>query len=200
MANPTENETGYSIDLPGALGDTATLGTLSDFFQRTDTTFAMVFSVCFLDENYNVFFGGSQGSSTMKIMKNKTTGTVDFEVIDESGDKRSFTWTSPLLRGVWYNFIINGTANGADGIALYVNGTLKTVTAQTNDVGFDPTVSMSLKFGDVDATNLGAMKITKPYFYNRSLTAGEITLLTTIKKYPTDFIYAWDLKRPSIGA
>lgn len=58
---------------------------------------------------------------------------------------------------------------------------------------------MALKFGDIDATNLGAFKTTKPYFYNRNFTAGEISEINTVRKYPSDFAYAWNFKRPNIG-
>lgn len=200
MANPTKDEIGYSIQITGAVGDTATLpSVLNTFFQETDGTFAMVFDICFTDDNYNVFFGGSGGSSSFKLWRNEVAGNIDLELIDESADHRDYTWTAPLNRGVWYNIILNGTANAADGIQLYVNGTAKTASAQTNAAGYDAAVSMSLKFGDIDATNLGGFKFTKPYFYSRNLTAGEITAIKEKRQYPSDFLYAFNMKRPNIG-
>jgi len=199
MSFPTANEVGYSINFTGAVGDTATLGTLSGFFQETDGTFAMVFDVLFADNNYNVFFGGAITSSSFKLMRNKVAGDIDIELIDETAKHRDFTWTAPLNVGTWYNVIVNGTANEADGIQLYINGTAKTASAQTNDAGFDAAVLPVLKFGDIDATNLGVFNVAKPYFYTRNLTAGEISEINTLKKYPSDFSYAWDFKRPNIG-
>lgn len=200
MANPTENEVGYSIRLPGGVGDIATLpSVLNSFFQRTDTTFAIVFDIEFTDDNYNVFFGGAISASSVKLMRNKTVGKIDLELIDESADHRDYTWTCELIRNTWYNFIVNGTANAADGIQLYVAGTQKTASAQTNAAGYDAAVSPVLKFGDIDATNLGGCNVSKIYFYNRNLTAQEITDINKIKKYPSDFVSAWDLKRPHIG-
>ena len=200
MSNPTSDEIGYSIQLPGAVGDIATFPSVLDtFFQETDSDFAMVFDACFTDDDYNVFFGGTSGSSSFKFIRNKTSGKVDLELIDESADHRDYTWSTALNSGTWYNFILNGVNSGADGVALYINGVIQTISAQTNDVGYDATVSMSLKFGDIDAVNLGGIKISKPYFYNRSLTAGEISTIMQSRKYPTDFAYAWDFKRPNIG-
>lgn len=200
MANPTTEEVGYSIHFTGAVGDTATLPSVLDtFFQETDATFAMVFDAFFYDDDYNVFFGGSGGSSSFKLMRNKTADKIDLELIDESADHRDYTWTAPLNRNDWNNFVVNGTAAGASGIDLYINGTVKTISAQVDDVGFDAAVSMSLKFGDIDATNLGAFKVAKLYFYNRNLTTTEITAIKEKRKYPTDFIYAFDMKRPNIG-
>lgn len=117
MANPTENEIGYSIQTTGAVGDTATLPSVMDtFFQQTNGTFAIVFDVFFYDDNYNVFFGGSGGSSSFKLMRNKTVGKIDLELIDESADHRDYTWTAPLNRNDWNNVIINGTAAGQAGL------------------------------------------------------------------------------------
>ena len=200
MSNPTENEIGHSIQITGAVGDTATFpSVLNTFFQETDGTFAMTFDICFADNNYNVFFGGSGGSSSFKLWRNEVAGNIDLELIDESADHRDYTWTAPLQAGNWYNIILNGTANAADGIQLYVDGTAKTASAQTNAAGYDATVSMSLKFGDIDATNLGGFKFAKPYFYNRNLTAGEIAAIQSSRIYPTDFSYAFNFKRPNIG-
>lgn len=200
MANPTTDEVGYSLEFTGAVGDTATLpSVLNTFFQETDGTFAMAFDTFFYDDDYNVFFGGSGGSSSFKLMRNKTAGKIDLELIDESADHRDYTWTAPVNRNDWNNFILNGTAAGASGIDLYVNGTVKTISAQVNDAGFDAAVSMALKFGDIDATNLGAFKTTKFYFYNRNLTAAEITAIKESRTYPSDFIYAFNMKRPNIG-
>jgi hypothetical protein len=200
MGNPTENEIGYSIQITGAIGDTATFpSVLNTFFQRTGTTFAMVFDICFSNDNYNVFFGGSGGSSSFKLMRNKTANTVDLELIDESADHRDYTWPVSLNRGKWYNFIVNGSGSGASGIALYIDGVAQTISAQTNAAGYDAAVSMTLKFGDIDATNLGGFKFAKPYFYNRNLTAGEITAIKQIRQYPSDFSFGWNFKRPNIG-
>lgn len=200
MANPTKDEIGYSVQITGAAGDTAILpSVLNTFFQETDGDFSMVFDICFVDNNYNVFFGGTSSSSSFKLMRNKNAGKIDLELIDESADHRDYTWTAPLNIGIWYNFILNGTANGASGIKLYIDGSLKTASAQTNDAGYDAAVSMSLKFGDIDATNLGGFKFTKPYFYSRNLTAGEITAIKEKRQYPSDFLYAFNMKRPNIG-
>lgn len=194
----TNAEIGYSIKLPGGAGDAAVFGTLLDLFQNTAGEFAIIFDAKFCDENYNVFFGGSQGSSTLKLIRNKVAGNIDFEVIDEGALTRAYTYTAPLTRGDWHNFIINGTANGASGIAFYLDFVSKSISAQTNDGDFDPTVSMSLKFGDVDGVNLGGVFVTKFYFGDRKLTADEILNIKTYRKYPTDFI-AFDFKRPNIG-
>ncbi len=200
MGHPTSDEIGHSIQITGAVGDIATFpSVLNTFFQETDGTFAMVFDICFADDDYNVFFGGSGGSSSFKLWRNEVAGNIDLELIDESADHRDYTWTAPLNRGIWHNFILNGTANAADGIQFYVNGVAKTVSAQTNDAGYDAAVSMALKFGDIDATNLGGFKFAKPYFYSRNLTAGEIGEIKSYRKYPSDFIYAFNMKRPNIG-
>lgn len=200
MANPTTEEIGYSINITGTAGDTATLpSVLNTFFQETDGTFAIVFDIFFSDNNYNVFFGGSGGSSSFKLMRNKTVGKIDLELIDESADHRDYTWTAPLNQNDWNTMVVNGTAAGASGIDLYINGTVKTISAQTNDAGFDAAVSMALKFGDIDATNLGAFRFARPYFYNRNLTTTEITAIKESKKYPSDFVYAFNMKRPNIG-
>lgn len=200
MSNPTGNEIGYSIQITGAVGDTATLPSVLDsFFQETDGAWAMVFDILFADDDYNVFFGGGAGSSSFKLMRNKASGKIDLELIDESGDHRDYTWDAVFKKGQWYTIVVNGTGSGADGVALYVDGVLQSISAQVNDAGFDAAISMSLKFGDIDATNLGAFKFAKPYFYSRNLTADEITALTSLKKYPSDFLYAWNFKRPNIG-
>ncbi len=200
MAKPTQNEIGYSIQITGAVGDTATLPSVLDtFFQRTDSTFAIVFDICFADDDYNVFFGGAISASSIKLWRNEVSGKIDLELIDEAANHRDYTWTAPISRGRWYNIILNGTANAADGIQLYVDFVQKTASAQTNDAGYNAAVSPSLKFGDIDATNLGGFNVTKPYFYNRNLTAGEITNIKEIRLYPSDFAYAWNFKRPNIG-
>lgn len=198
MPRLADQEVGYSIKLPGGAGDIATLGTLLDLFQNTAGEFAIIFDAKFADENYNAFFGGSQGSSSLKIIRNKVAGNIDFEVIDEGALTRAYTYTAPLKRGDWYNFIINGTANGASGIAFYLDFVSKSISAQTNDAAFDPTVTMSLKFGDVDGVNLGGVLVTKFYFGARKLTDNEILDIKTYRKYPSDFI-AYNFKRPNIG-
>lgn len=200
MANPTSDEIGYCIYLPGGVGDKASPETTSNYIVLTASTFAIIFSIKFTDDNYNVFFGGSGVSESLKLMRNKTSNKIDLEIIDSAAKHRDYTWDTPLRKGVWYQFIINGTAAGADGIKLYVNGTQQTASAQTNAVGFAPLDSIDFNFGDVDATNLGGCYITKPYFYSAALTAGQITKAWTQKEYPTENIfYAWKFKRPNIG-
>lgn len=200
MSHPTENEVGYSIQITGAVGDTATLPSVLDtFYQRTDTTFAIVFDVCFIDDNYNIFFGGHNGLSHFHLIRNMNPKNIDLILIDAGDNHRDYTWTPELARGRWYNIILNGTANGDNGIDLYVDFAKKTVVAQQNDVGYDATATIPLVFGDHNGVNTGGFKVTKPYFYNRNLTADEITNIKEKRIYPSDFTYAWNFKRPNIG-
>lgn len=200
MANPTSDEIGYSIQITGAVGDSATFPSVLDtFYQETDGTFALVFDICFADNDYNIFFGGHNGLSYFNLIRNMNPGNIDLVLIDASDNHRDYTWSPQLLPGKWYNLILNGTANGASGIALYVDGIVRTIAAQTNDAGYDSTATVSLSFGDQDGVNTGGFKVTKPYFYSRNLTAQEISDIKSMRKYPSDFLYAWNFKRPNIG-
>lgn len=199
MANPTGDEIGYSINLPGGVGDKATPATLSNFLLATASVFAIVMNVCFLDDNYNIFFGGLADGESLYLSRNKTAGKIDLELTDSAANQRLYTWDAPLVRGKWYQIIINGTANEADGIKLYVDGIEQTASAQTNDAGYLPTTSLPMNFGDVDAVNLGGLKLANPYFYVTSFTADEITTASRLKKLPEGEFYSWKFKRPNIG-
>lgn len=156
----------------------------------------------FGDNNHNVFFGGDDGASRFYLKRNATAGKIDLEMLDDQGNSRDYTFDSPLVVGNWYQLILHGTAGGADGIDLYVNGVVQNVSAQTNDVGFTPNASLGMNWGDVDGVNMGAFKLAKPYFYVSALEANEIADVWALKKYP-DFpnapFYAWNFKRPNIG-
>jgi hypothetical protein len=199
MVHPTQNEIGYSINIPGGAGDKAVLGTLGGLNTSTDTSFALVFDVLFKDANYNAFFGGASGSSSFYLFRNKNAGVINLEMTDESANVRNYGWTDKMIIGNWYNVIVNGVSSGADHIDFYVNGVELTQVSNTDDAGFNPTIAIPFQFGDADATNRGGLVVTKPYFYSRNLTAGEITDLVARRIYPTDFVYGWNMKRPNIG-
>ncbi len=199
MANPTGDEIGYSINLPGGVGDKATPVTISNFFQLTNAAWAIIFDVNFADDNHNVFLGFSAGGQSFKLTRNATAGEISLEMIDLGGNHRDYTWTAPLNRGGWYQFILRGIDNNADGVELYIDGAQKTASAQVNDAGYSPSGSDTFSFGDIDGVNLGAMKIANPVFMARTLALTEITEIYTLKKYPEDFFYGWKFKRPNIG-
>lgn len=186
--------------MTGAVGDVATFpSVLNTFPQNTDGEFSIIFDVFFGDDNYNIFFGGHSGLSYFHLIRNMNAGNIDLVLIDGNDAHRDYTWSPQLVRGRWYNIILNGIANADDGIDLYVDFVKKTVAAQQNDVGYSATASFALSFGDHDGTHFGKMNVAKPYFYNRKLTANEITDIKRLRKYPTDYAYAWDMKRPNIG-
>jgi len=199
MLHPTANDVGFSIHIPGAAGDKAVLGTLGSLNLVTETAFAMVFDVLFTDANYNAFFGGASDSSSFYLFRNKNAGVIDLEMTDESANTRNYGWTDKMIVGNWYNVILNGTHSGVDGIDFYVDGTSLTQSAHSEAENFDPTIAIPFQFGDADGAHPGGMKVTKPYFYSRALTATEVTNISKKRIYPTDFVYGYDLKRPNIG-
>lgn len=198
MVHPTQNDVGYSIHIPGAAGDKAVLGTLGSLNLVTETAFAMVFDILFTDANYNALLGGASASSSFYLFRNKNAGVINLEMTDETAKTRLYGWTDKMIVGNWYNVIVNGTAPGAGGVAFYVNGASYTQVSNTDTAGFNPTVAIPFQFGDADGAHPGGIKIAKPYFYNRALTAGEITGIKN-RIYPTDFVYGWNMKRPNIG-
>lgn len=200
MSNPTRDEVGYSIKLPGGVGDKAVLPSMmNSFAQLTGNNFAITFDVCFSDDNHNVFFGGSNGLSHFHLIRNMNDGNIDLILIDAADNHRDYTWSPRLIRGKWYNIIINGTMSGDNGIDLYIDGVLQTVAAQQNDVGYNPTDSMQLSFGDHNGVNLGGLKIANPYLFSSTLSADNIAAIKTRRKYPTFPMGAWKFKRPNIG-
>lgn len=197
---PAHKEIGYSIQITGAVGDTATLPSVLDsFYQRTDGTFTMIFDICFSDDDYNIFFGGHNGLSHFHLIRNMNSGNIDLILIDDGDNHRDVTWSPKIIRGLWHNMILRGTANTDDGLDLFVDFVKQAVAAQQNDVAYNATATMPLIFGDHDGVNTGGYKVTKLYFYNRDLSDAEIALIKKYRSYPTDFAYAWDFKRPNIG-
>lgn len=199
--HPTDTYLHYSLSLGS--GDTAVLGTVSDFFEETDVSFAMVFDIKFEDTNECVFFGGAgDGTRVMYLTRNESSvndGTIKLSLVDSAGNVRTIKWTANIPTHQWRHIIINGTATGDDGIKLYVGGVEATISSQTNDAGYAPDSSFSLAFGEVDAGNIGEFLVTKIFFYSDSLTASEITDIANLRNYPTDFTQAYDFEAPNIG-
>jgi hypothetical protein len=94
-----------------------------------------------------------------------------WEVIGSTGSAyTTINSTTAASVGVWYNF--TGTFNGTT-TAIYVNGVLETSQTMTNQPTGAYTAAISV--GRYDASYPAASKISGARFYNRGLTAAEVT-------------------------
>lgn len=193
---------GFSVLCPGA--DSAlTLGTCGSFFNLTAGAWAISYNVKFNDNLENVYFGGAGEDTRVFYIYRNVDGTVDgstrIQLTDSAGNVRQINVSSGLNAHRWYNIIINSSGSGDSNIAMYVNGTSKTVASETNDAGYSPDGAFSLKFGEALTDTTGSFNVSRPVFYNRALTTTEITNISQSDEYPTDYIAAFMMNQPNIG-
>lgn len=190
------------IPLECQVGSDANFGTLGGFSALVDGAFALCVDLRFGSNAANTFFGGAgTGSRALYLQRNAGSSrdsSITFTSTDASGDVRTVKWAGAVENNRWKTCVFNSSGLGADNLNLYVDGSLKAITSQTNDAGFNADEAFDLSFGEVSAGVIAPFDFTTLYVYNRALTASEIAQIS-LGVYPSGYVRGYSFPFPNIG-